>query len=363
MNTRKRLLTAASVTLFGTFALPPFAMAATHAAPAVATFEGTEEPLVIDITYPASGGRWNLTTAPRVHIGGPQASCTVNITTPNGFWEDNFVATGYGYYEFPEAQMNFTSGQKANMMVGCTVIDTGEFVSAERTFDVLAQLWMSRGNSRNLGTFYPAVKPSSVYAKFSAVEGLRVTAAVKNTEGKTVRSAVALTPDDAAPPGTTWEWNGKNNAGKVVPNGKYTIVLTGTDMGGTRTSLTWDVTVATQKPLPPWRTRKVTTTGNQSKLSASAGCFVLKDNYNKTANLDCWTGKQATATYVFKIPKNAKNLKWNVRGTFGCCDQGTFKKVGTRISPTKFRVTIRVGGMKQFTVKKVNLSYRYRPKA
>ena len=46
----------------------------------------------------------------------------------------------------------------------------------------------------------------------------------------------------AAAGSNTWSWNGKDNTGQTVPDGLYTLVATGSNVGGGTSTLSFTVT-------------------------------------------------------------------------------------------------------------------------
>src|SRR4029077_11024436 len=71
-------------------------------------------------------------------------------------------------------------------------------------------------------------------------------------------------------------------------------------------------------------------------------CHVDRDAYNRTAQLDCWGGNYAMATYRLHIPPGAHGLNSYVTGARGCCSQGQLTFTGTRTSPTSYLVKVKV---------------------
>lgn len=76
----------------------------------------------------------------------------------------------------------------------------------------------------SLSKFYPKVDgyKDTVKVRGTRVEPLSVAIAIKNSAGKTVRSASFAKAAGAY----AWSWNGKNKAGTLQPAGTYTVVQT-----------------------------------------------------------------------------------------------------------------------------------------
>jgi hypothetical protein len=150
-------------------------------------------------------------------------------------------------------------------------------------------------------------------------------------------------------------WDGKNTAGRLVPNGRYTAVIAST-LGGRTATDRVQVQVASghrnvrvTKRADGWYDSRDRTRGNCYAWEASDG-----------NDLDCWGSGYAQATYRFRLPANARNVTWGVRGYRECCDTGRIIKTGKRTSRTSFRIAVRVTGWRSFVVRSTHVSFAYR---
>ena len=106
-------------------------------------------------------------------------------------------------------------------------------------------------------------------------------------------------------------WNGVMNNGRLAPAGRYKIVVEATDAIGSSDTVRTPVEVTTDTVT---KTIKDNWRGfATSDRSKSGNCrnYVI----GKELTLDCWAGNYAQATYAWKIPANAKNLRFKVYGS------------------------------------------------
>jgi hypothetical protein len=204
-------------------------------------------------------------------------------------------------------------------------------------------------------TFYPQVHDGyrdSTTVKFRLNRTAAVTATVKNSVGDVVRRA-ALGSRSAGQ--RTWTWNGRTTHGTLVHAGAFHIQITA--VADRTRSIGVSATVATA-----WRRTTVTRHRSGyavSRSSHSRGCYVRRDAYDDSVELDCWAGSYATANYSFAVPASAYNVGWRVAGYQGCCSEGTISKWGVRLDRTHYRVSVKVTNWRSYTVTAVRLTYTY----
>ena len=213
----------------------------------------------------------------------------------------------------------------------------------------------------NKATFYPLVKDNyldtvSVRSRLNrrADAGL----VVKNSRGKTVYKKAAR---PSGPGVHRWTWNGRTTSGKPVRAGKYRATVSAT-ADGKSVSSSVPVRVATKTV-----TRKVTIRKDylSSRDSTKGTCYTSFSEYDETTTLDCWGGSYAATTFTFKLPRNAKNLKWSAstgRTSLDKCCDGSISKNGHRVGRTKFKIRIQVTGWRAVDVYGARVSYKTRVK-
>jgi hypothetical protein len=76
--------------------------------------------------------------------------------------------------------------------------------------------------------------------------------------------------------------------------------------------------------------------------------------------LDCWGGDWIRSNYLFTIPASTFATNWTVRGSQYCCYEGLFAKTGKRLSRTRYRVRVAIGGWRAFDIRSVTLNWAYK---
>lgn len=161
----------------------------------------------------------------------------------------------------------------------------------------------------------------------------------------------------------SWAWNGRNNAGSLVPSGKsYSIVIKTTETVNGQpyaSQVSSSATVARG-----YRTLSVSKSrdGYDNSSQARSGCDIHRAYWTDSdLFLDCWGGDYALARYAFAIPANATNLRWSVNGAAHCCSSpGVTRKTFSRPNPRTAVVQVKVTGWHSYQINRVNLSYTYR---
>ena len=238
---------------------------------------------------------------------------------------------------------NWQATAPAHPMLCWVTVDSSSTATVEDDFNVLAPLAI-RFSSFGPSTFYPYVKDGYrdvlkfdyAYSRgtVSQSEG------VYNAAGTRVWGSTDSGDPDAVE--ASGSWNGRRSNGDLVAPGTYTFVVAGADANGNKAKLSRSVTVATGYF---WVQGHRGISGNDGRFSTRGNCSVTRDNYDATANLDCWGGRYARDTFVITTPAGSKETGWKVyTGTLSddiCC-RGRITKSFTRLSPTKFRLALTV---------------------
>jgi hypothetical protein len=130
----------------------------------------------------------------------------------------------------------------------------------------------------------------------------------------------------------------------------------GLDEWGAVTEITADCnlyrTVVTHPRKWRWftKSRRGTDTSSRAK---SGNCFI--DGFYGWLKLDCWAGNYAAASYRFGLPDDARRITRSIRGTIGCCNNGTVTKRWQ--GNTGYVV---VTGWRAYTIKRVRVEYQHR---
>ena len=180
---------------------------------------------------------------------------------------------------------------------------------------------------------------------------------VLNSRGSVVRSA-AYSMINAGP--HTWTWNGRNNSGTRMPAGTYRLQVTATDAALNTRSFTRSVTVATGYRYHRGSTAR---SGEVSSVATRGTCYATRSSYEALTNLDCWGGSYAIAAYTFRVPTGTYAVRYSVSGGYAdsdiCCD-GRMTRSLTRVTPTAYRVKVRVNGWRAYDIYRVAVSYSWK---
>jgi hypothetical protein len=98
------------------------------------------------------------------------------------------------------------------------------------------------------------------------------------------------------------------------------------------------------------KSRRGTDTSARAK---SGNCFF--NGFGGWLKLDCWAGTYAAASYRFRLPSDARRIHRTIRGSVGCCANGTVTK---RWQGNTAHVV--VTGWRAYTVKRVEISYQHK---
>lgn len=143
---------------------------------------------------------------------------------------------------------------------------------------------------------------------------------------------------------------------KVVQPGAYRAVLRSQAGNHIRKDTVW----VRVKTATVTRSASITKRGNhESSRGKSGNCHINQYSYSNELVLDCWGGNYALARYGFHIRPNAFDIRWGERGTVHCCSPGHIYRNAAR-NGNLVRVTITATDWRQYVIKKVWVSYKYR---
>ncbi|MHB9132042.1 MAG: FlgD immunoglobulin-like domain containing protein, partial [Armatimonadota bacterium] len=162
-------------------------------------------------------------------------------------------------------------------------------------------------------------KGATVLVKFSVPTAANVVVYMRNSAGTTVRNVGTF--NNMAAGSYSETWNGKNDSSVIVPNGTYTMVISGkTTAGTTITPATGNVTVSTggTTPPPPPPPPPTSTGAALGQTIDGAG----------SANFD-WTKYSGVKFGVaFKAPKSGTikmmTMQWKKSSGYGAGSYGKF---------------------------------------
>ena len=205
--------------------------------------------------------------------------------------------------------------------------------------------------------FYPYVRDSyrdRTLLHFDLNKGASVVIKVRNAAGRTVRRAALGHLESGG-----WTWNGRTDAGYLVPTGPYKIVLEARALGELRRGVR-EVVVARG-----WVTKHATKERcggcGPGAYAHSQRCYVDFDVWRDgDAFLDCWGGEFAIVAWRFRVPANAFDVTKRVIGEVMCCSPGDVAAVGERRGPRTYVVAAGVSGWRSWDVRRVRVTYSYR---
>lgn len=204
-------------------------------------------------------------------------------------------------------------------------------------------------------TFFPVVREGyrdKTTIKFRLNQEAALTYRVTGPAGRTVRRV-----EKAGDRGRNqWTWDGRNENGETVEPGRYRITVRATNDFGSTDELSVAVTVDTDTVTR----RKVIERRGPATTDRSRAGNCRFYNLFQELYLDCWAGKYAQATYVYRIPRGAFDVHHRIYGEQGCCDQGRIAFAGQRVSPTRYRTTVRVTNWRSYYIEWADLHYKYK---
>lgn len=202
-------------------------------------------------------------------------------------------------------------------------------------------------------TFYPTVRDGfkdSVDVTYWVSERADMSYVVRDRDGRKVAARSLGSRGGGV---HSFRWNGRDDDGEPVDPDRYRIEVRA-DNGSITTART---TVTATSDVVSRRGYKEVRGTDTSRRAKRGNCFIR--GYSGELTLDCWGGAFAHADYGFSVPSNAKNLRYEVRGSQGCCDRGRIDFSGRRVSARRYTVGVHVTYWRAYTVRKVELRYTY----
>ncbi|KQZ67263.1 hypothetical protein [Nocardioides sp. Root151] len=307
------------------------------------------------ILAPANGANVPAGNVSYTFVAGDAASYYVELTCDDTY---DYVShsSSYAGQQFSGSLGPANAGEDCRLEV--YNYDTG--MSTYSDFTVALPAPEVRNLSASRTTFYPRVRDGYL-DKTGFTFGSRLDSAItvsirRNATGRVVRTLKSSANSWADYYGRrTLAWNGLNAAGSKVPVGRYTAIVKST-LGGR--SATAHVVVQVATGYKTFTISKVKDGWYDSRDQTRGNCYTR--DYDPGNHLDCWGGAYAQASYNFAIPANARNIRWAVGGYSLCCDSGRLIRTGTRVSPTRFMVRVKVTYWRSFVVERVRLRYTAR---
>ncbi|MFI5429249.1 hypothetical protein [Aeromicrobium sp. UC242_57] len=98
-----------------------------------------------------------------------------------------------------------------------------------------------------------------------------------------------------------------------------------------------------------------------SSRKKGKGCYF--DTYRKWLEMACEDGTSAKATWTFKLPANAKQVRGDLYGEQGYSRAGKTSLTGKRIGKKKYRITLKITKWRQEFVEVAQVTYKTRVKS
>ena len=304
---------------------------------------------------------WNGTISVSGYNEGGDQYLNLQVSGPDGY--NNYYRYVYNQESFTKS---FTPGpftEAGDYQVYAYLDDSSAADSTTITVNSVPPTFKRAEISDDL--IYPRVRDrykDNIEVKAATKQKSTIETVVRNRDGRIVRRGPSKTyrPSNYGP--YQWSWNGENNNGDVVPLGRYTIEITATnDERSSVTKRFRGIEVATDVIT---KHRYVSHNGNQTSSRTRHGgdCYFYGDSYNGRLSINCLDyngGSYARATYGFKIPASARNIKWGVAGRVECCSPGSIDRSGNRTSGTRFVTSVRVTRYRAFNVNYSWIKYTY----
>lgn len=322
-------------------------------------------------TVRSTGGFTTQILAPAVGANVPAGAISyiVQVATAGAYWLDlscggEFVTDEYLSASYESQQFSGTigsPGEGESCSLSLYPIGSGATGEDYVSFTVAAAVPSIRNATAKADKFYPKVRDGyrdRTEIVFGARGDSDVTVdIVSSASGATVRSFARRGHDWADYYSRrSVSWNGANDSGRGVPTGRYVAVI--------RSALGEQIATA-RVPLrlaSGHRTSRVTERragwyGSRDRTSGD--CFAWEHTAGNWLN--CWGSGYAQATYLFRIPSNARDINWRVDGFRQCCaSPGRIIRTGNRPKASLFRVTVKVTGWRSFVVRRASVTYTYR---
>jgi hypothetical protein len=285
-------------------------------------------------------------------------SWSVGVSCTGGaIWWSNYTVDGSGTwsedfsYAEPGQECDVTASHNADEGISHAI---GSF-NVEWTPE---DLYMS-GLTRSSSVLWPHKRDGyydSVRFRWDINKDAKHYVTVRNAKGSLVKSATFRRADGMQ----SWAWGGRWNSGTLAGKGVYTIRVRATDDDGQQLTRSSKVTlrkgvVVTSKTL--------TKNGNSGYPATSGSCYVTRDSWTKTSDLDCWGGKYARVVFNFPVPKNATGLSWRIDGTRAgsdiCC-RGSIVKTARHVRSNLVQLKAQINGWRAYNVRRAVVHYKQR---
>lgn len=297
----------------------------------------------------------------------------ISVDNPNGDEYESgaeIIVTGYNASDYTETLYvectNSYRSPQADVDPGSFSVSVGSFTGPDTcrireywsdellaTFTVAAPITTVSEASVGNDVFYPLVRDGyrdAVAFRWRQNHDARASIKVVNSDGRTVRTATPRAWSGR----NAWTWNGKNNNGNLVAQGRYRIKVTVNS-----NVVSAPVSVKSEVVTRQFRMRKE---GNQAASFATRGnCYATRDSYYQIASLDCWGGQYAKANYRIAIPSDAFDLSGTVdllRTDADICCQGRITKGWSRTSNTRVAFWAKVTNWRATEVNYVRVTYK-----
>lgn len=301
------------------------------------------------------------------------AYSSISVDSPNGDeYASGAEVTVTGYNDSADVETlyvectNSYRSPQADVDPGAFSVSVGSFTGPDTcrirdwytedklaTFTVAAPRTTVSDASVGSDSFYPLVRDGfkdSVVFHWRQDHRARATIRVVNSDAKTVRK---VTPR-ASRGRNSWTWNGKNNSANPVPKGRYRITVT-----ANANKVSAPVSVRTEIVTRGFSSRRE---GNEgASFSTRGNCYARRDSYYQIANLDCWGGSYAKASYRFVIPANAFDVDGTVnlrKSDADICCRGRITRGWSRTSKRTVGLWARVTKWRATEVNFVRVTYK-----
>jgi hypothetical protein len=229
----------------------------------------------------------------------------------------------------------------------------GQNVYADQAFTVDPRPLMLSGVDASPAKFFPRVRDGyrdSVTISFRLNDVAGVQWSVRDAAGHRVRAE----PGRTRPEGDGHvRWNGRDDSGRRVPKGTYTVKLRGLTEDGRKDVARVEVRVATKKV---WHSETASFDGRETTDRARSRSCYFRSLFGELT-LDCWGGRFAEVTYAFRVPRTATHVSWRVRGEVNCCDDGRITKDARRVSDRRVVISVRVTNWRSYTARRASIEY------
>lgn len=219
-------------------------------------------------------------------------------------------------------------------------------------------------------TFYPLVvdgyRDKTKVTIDDNLDYWKIRADVYNASGRHIRKlgVVGKADDEWTYFWSEATWNGKKGDGTMARKGQYRITVTAmTDVQNpdgdfVETPVTASRTVTIAGGFKDRRITKERRGADTTSRSHGRGCYT--DAAQQVLELACWDGTYAKATWRFRIPGNATDVRKTLFGPSGWDHGGKLIMTGRRIRPRVYLITAKVTKWRQEYFDAVQVRYTTR---